>query len=169
MSNNGKLVVLGIFFVALGAAAFGMLFRYQATRRTLQFWGSENVAMVADAPVVEAVRFGPEGQEQAVAEQVDISGARGLVHLRQALLEDRSFDWDEPAARDEPVWSYGLRFRDGTSSVMLVFSSDFRRAQQAGSPASVSTAPIAAGLATVFAEYFAEHFAEDGSGGARAR
>ena len=156
MSNTGKLVVLGIFFVAFGAAAFSMLYRFQATRRILQFWGAENVALVMGSPVVEAFRFGSEGQEQAVAEQVDISETRGLVHMRQALLEDRSFGWDEPARRDEPVWSYGLRFRDGASSVMLEFSSDFRWAGLAGSPSIVSTAPIAEGLATAFAEHLAE-------------
>ncbi len=163
MANNGKLVIGAIFFVAVAAAVSSMVVRYQATRRILQFWGTETVALVSAAPEVEVLRFDSAGRENGVAnpdianpdiaERIDISRARGLVHLRQALLGDRSFAWDERVEPGELVWAYGLQFRDATSSVTLKFTADFRRASQSDSPEIISTAPIADGLATLFAEH----------------
>ena len=153
MANNGKLVIGAIFFVALAAAVSSMVVRYQATRRILQFWGTETVALVSAAPTVEALRLGSAGGEQNVTERVDISHARGLVHLRQALLDDRSFAWDEREEPGKPDWSYGLRFGDDSKSVTLVFTADFRQASRSDSPSIVSSAPIAKGLATLFAEH----------------
>ncbi len=153
MANNGKLVIGAIFFVALAAAVSSMVVRYQATRRILQFWGTETVALVSAAPTVEALRLGLADGQQSVTERVDLSHARGLVHLRQALLGDRSFDWDAREEPGEPVWSYGLRFADDSKSVTLLFTADFGRVSQSNSPAIVSTAPIAKGLAKLFAEH----------------
>jgi len=155
MANNGKLVIGAIFFVALAAAVSSMVVRYQATRRILQFWGTETVALVSAAPTVEALRLGSAGGQQSVGERVDISHARGLVHLRQALLGDRSFAWDEREEHGEPVWSYGLRFGDDSKSVTLVFTADFRQASRSYSPSIVSSAPIAKGLAKLFSEHIA--------------
>ena len=104
---SGKLVIVSIVVLALGAAYFSWWYRIQATDRALAMWGVDRAGLIQRGKQVQALRLSPraasddqpagevievEGQTLLVAEQQDISAARGLLHLRQALLENRSYD-----------------------------------------------------------------------------
>jgi hypothetical protein len=131
-SVRGKLVILFIFGLSAVMGGYAWWHHYSQGRKCLELWGGEAAALIRYAPVVEAIRFGGPSEKSGDAlsiggpsflvEQIaDVSGTPGLVHARQALIEDASFQWKQPAATEPPKWTYGMRFRDGERSVTMVF------------------------------------------------
>jgi hypothetical protein len=163
--NSGKLLILGILTVALLLAGTSWWFRYRATHRAAQFWGPEAARLIRDAPGVMLVKLnspapgGEEGDDRA--NLYDVSQAPGMVHLRNALVEDRSFDWPSsnsgPPPNDDFAQHWGLSFDDPDTRehLLIAFSADCRLAAAAAkekTPHAISTAPIAAGLREMFEE-----------------
>jgi len=156
MANSGKLLIGAILSVALLAAGFSWWFRFQATHRTAQFWGPAAARLIREAPGVEALEI--DGSLQHITNQRDVSKAKGMTHLRYALLEDRSFQWpgDDGAELEEGAmeWRFALRFRNDPQAepLILLFSEDFLWVAT-GSPLDVlSCEPIAPGLGLIFGE-----------------
>src|SRR5688572_24632283 len=52
-SLGGKVVVLGIFGVALIAAAAGLAYKYFASRQPLEMWGPAGIQVIQSAQQVE--------------------------------------------------------------------------------------------------------------------
>jgi hypothetical protein len=169
-NTSGKLVILSILAVALAAAATSWWFRYSATHKAAEFWGSHTAQLIRDAPTVElfavAALAGKELHEEGGRlKQIDhlakdITGARGLTHLRNALLEDRSFDWEKPESIMPEHWGYILIFREqktARASAYLMFSEDATMVTVYDPPNRrvLSCEPIADGLRTVLAEFSA--------------
>jgi hypothetical protein len=163
---SGKLVIIGILTVALTGAAVSWYFRYNATHRAAEFWGPETARLIRDASVVEVFDPPtpiaiPDNDAAGVggfidsSETRDVSSARGLVHLRNAFLEDHNFDWPAKPLSPEVQWKHGLIFRDKgpSQAAILLFSSDLKLMQVAGTKEMLSCAPIAAGLREMFAEF----------------
>jgi hypothetical protein len=94
------------------------------------------------------------GEEYTSAASVDVSRARGLTHLRNALLEDRSFErFDVVFESSAFFWQWALVFRDGKSSATLLFSEDCEfTSLSEGRGGVASCAPISGGLLEMFAE-----------------
>ena len=84
--------------------------------------------------------------------EFDISQARGLVHLRHALVQDESYEWNvPPASADEFAWRHALRLERGDSRAVIAFDLDRQRAALAGSEQAVALSPrLANGLKTFF-------------------
>jgi hypothetical protein len=163
---SGKLVIIVIVTVAFCAAAISWYFRYNATHRVAEFWGAETVRLIRDAPSVEAFNASAPitiprddgagtGGFIDTSETRDVSTAHGLVHLRNALLEDHNFAWPPSANSPDVQWKRGLIFRDKGlgNAAILVFSPDLKLVSVAGSNQMLSCAPIAAGLGEMFAEF----------------
>lgn len=99
MEKSGKWLILAILVIALASGGFSWWFRWSATHRAADFWGPEAAKIIRDAKNVTAARLtgdhpmtiGPK--ENAIVAQVDASKAKGLLHFKQALLEDRSYNW----------------------------------------------------------------------------
>jgi hypothetical protein len=177
-SASGKLVIIGILGVALAAAGVSWWFRYKGTHRAIEFWGPEAAILIRDAPKVTLFRMpSPDVMRLTLYDPVraslddsarDISQARGLVHLRHALLEDRNFG--SPAASEQrPVinnntgyWLLSFYDRKTQKTAIVLFSEDCRHATRqklrlmAYELTSISTEPIAAGLREMFAELSAQ-------------
>jgi hypothetical protein len=159
VQNSGKLLILGILAVALLLAGASWWFRYNATHQAALFWGPEASQLIRDAPSVTLLDLQP-GNELGF--MVDVSHAPGMTHLRNALLEDRSFDWPSPAglppANDDFAQHWGLSFDDPDTQqqMIIAFSADCRRAARVDenlqTPRVISTVPIAAGLIQMFDE-----------------
>jgi len=167
--NTGTLAMLLIVAVAVAAASFSWWFRARATSRALALWGAKRVELIQTGQRVSLARFGRADQPSGVPLQDvdwqniawrDISHARGLIHLRQALVEDRSFAWEKsgPAPNDDEtiLWRYALRFGDGQSQMTVVLSDTCDWLLIPADGRRVSTEPIATGLTTFFAEQFDE-------------
>jgi hypothetical protein len=187
---SGKFVIMGILGLAFVAGAGSWLFRYNATHRAAQFWGPNGARLIRDAsevgfyekPYDRLVTLAQDpfaAQKRIDAAKIDISHARGLAHLRNALLEDRSFDWSAP--KDElgtllftpgsmrppsdsqmfNIYYWWLSFRDpgNDETITIFFSEDGRRATKVNTTrneiVAISTEPIAKGLREIFAEFAA--------------
>jgi hypothetical protein len=174
---SGKLVIVGIVTVAVCAAAISWWFRYNATHRAAKFWGPEAVALIRDAPQVTLIRlpfwsllalaFDANAQATLDKNTFDISKAHGLVHLRNALLEDHNYTWlaDEkpsPTASTSQYWVLRFGDRERGKGAILTLSKDctlIARAEsrdKGGNERIVnSTEPMAKGLREMFAEFIA--------------
>jgi len=133
--------------IALAAAAISWWFRFDATHRAAKFWGPDGVRLIRDAPVFIL--------DTCQSADRDVSSFRGLIHLRTALLEDRSFRWPPQRVPTEFPWEHGLVFRDEVTghSLSVFFSSDFRWVRGPGFETMLSCEPIAAGLREMYVEF----------------
>jgi hypothetical protein len=118
--DRGKLAVLSMFALAIGAAAFAWWWNYRRGERCLAFYGSQAAALIRTAPTVEILELDPaSGDSLAVSRRIDISRAPGLLNARTALLDDASFVWSaEPKASDRKPTRL-LRFARGDREVRL--------------------------------------------------
>jgi len=154
--KSGKRLILVVVVIALAAAAASWWYRYSATHRAAQFWGPQAATLIRDAPHV-TLRSDASSDEPR-----DISEARGLTHLRNALLEDDSYDWSA-AGPSDTNWDSSLVFETSAGAeprAVILFSPDFQWAANgsSGNPAqhAVSVGPIAEGLKKFFADQSAE-------------
>jgi hypothetical protein len=191
VEGSGKFVIVGILGLALVAAGGSWLVRYNATHRAARFWGPETARLIRDAPQVKLYReplaiprairealppgakesdvdaAGASVNQKITDSAIDVSNAHGLVHLRNALLDDRNFNW--PADEyllvlPDEMGYWWLQFEDPMSgkAAVIWFSRDCSQALRTRHPdgsnkgALISSEPIAAGLREIFAEFAAQ-------------
>jgi hypothetical protein len=119
---SGKHAILAVVALALVGTAYSWFYYRGLQRRPLEFWTAAKAQVFIQAPRVEALRLEavsadregeilslPGGPRQVVR-IVDASAARGLVHVRHALINGATFvDFGVPPI--EPArWEYALRF-----------------------------------------------------------
>jgi hypothetical protein len=163
--------------LALVAAGASWWFRYTATHRSAEFWGPQASVLIREAKSVELLELGrtadgstKESGDLSVAlgddtfvlrGRYDVSTAPGLVHLRHALLEDRSFSWPSREGIPSAAWRWGLQFSKRASAAVWLeqtiwFTSDCRlmavEGRGEGAGRSILCEPIAEGLGTMFRE-----------------
>jgi hypothetical protein len=68
------------------------------------------------------------GRGYAIVSKGEVTGERGLVHARHALLEDASFEWDA-AVKTSGDYDMAARFRNGNGTTTVAF--DFAHQQLA--------------------------------------
>ena len=182
MQVKGKHFILGLLAVAVLSTGAAILYQTRLTRRCLELWGTENVRLIQYSSQVELIEFDaqeenePQDNKPGAAEpengdsdeliagdqknleiidRLDISRARGLIHLRAAMLVDQNFEWDAKAD-PRPTWKYGLRFTLGPKESLLIpFSGDFQWLSGPGELV-VSTGELAGGFAEFLHDYFDE-------------
>ncbi len=127
--NQGKLVIVFIFGLSAVMGGYAWWHHYSQGRECVELWGSETGELIRYADKVELLRVAVGGSDAeanvsigevdyAIVAQRDITGTQGLVHARQALIEDASFLWKEtPDA--SPTWNYVLRFTRGDKQVAV--------------------------------------------------
>src|SRR5262249_405292 len=113
---------------------------------------SSSASSSPDAPAPSVTTFGLKAW--TITTKRDVSTAPGLTHLRNALLEDRSFDWEDAMESTQGEdWPPPIAFggTDPAGSMLILFGDNFARALKRGPGRAtlqmVSTRPIAAGLA----------------------
>jgi hypothetical protein len=167
-NSSGKLLIAAMLLAALAAATASWWFRYEATHQAAQFWGPDAARLIRDAPEVELLVLRPNdttgsvellligGTNWIVTDKRDVSQAPGLTHLRNALLEDHSFDWPVYTAGASTDWRWALRFRNERPSCLVVlFSADDQLGMSfAGdeSITAVSCRPISRGLSEMYVD-----------------
>ncbi len=171
MPHRGKLLILSILLLALALAVFSIWYQRSLAWRSQEYFGPQAAELILQAPIVEALKLTPSsgfhanpperilsvgGQAVVIAQQRDVSTARGLANVRRGLLSDRSYDWDAAPAAGSPTWDYALCFKHGDREATLLFSTEESQALLAGRSQSLSTSPVTAGLSAFFAEHLAE-------------
>jgi hypothetical protein len=135
--SRGKLVILGIFAMAIGLAGYAWWHHLQAGRRSAHFWGAPSAVQVRYAPQVEFLPLRPLdptdeplgkmvticGTAYSVGDPVEVTGTRGLVHARHALVDDLSYAWSTKPA-DLGTWEFLLRFRNAEQTVTVAFDTE---------------------------------------------
>jgi hypothetical protein len=168
--KSGKRLILGVLAFGLVAAAASWWFRYSATHHAAQFWGPQSVELIRDAKHVTLrsdipSADGAGGDEADVPR--DISNAKGLTHLRSALLEDANYDWNA-AGPPDTNWSNSPAFAAAEGSeprAVVLFSPDYKWISSGTAPdptksVVATTGDFAAGLKKFFAEAAADAPAE---------
>jgi hypothetical protein len=137
---RGKLSIGVILSVAVAAAAFSWWHQQQRGVRVLAYYGSRAAYRIRLAPEAELFRLvTPEtGESPPVSDPtsrnlraIEVEGGRytlvrianlhqapGFVHARQALIEDKSFQWTS-APNFAGAWSHALRFCDADGDTWL--------------------------------------------------
>ncbi len=121
--NRGKLVTVGIVLVAVAAASTAWWYSSVRGKHALAFWGGPAAFLIRTSEWTELWRFADAGDDAPASvvsgsvgksnvERFDVSRAPGLVHLRQALISDASYDWTETLPDGAPNWQFALHFRD---------------------------------------------------------
>ncbi len=168
---SGKWIILSFLSVALAMATSAWAYYYFQQRRPMELWGADTARLIVQAPKVEGWRLSVAmenaaetdaqtisvgSQRLTIVERRELTNARGLLHFRKGLLNDRCFDWNADVSATTDDWRYALSFSDGDAQATLLFAPTSQRLRSLESGAEVSIAPIAAGLEAFLAEHFPE-------------
>jgi hypothetical protein len=114
----GGLLVMGLLLMGLTAATVAVAFQRGQTERCLAFYGPQAAAAVSRSGHVELWRLAEVDGRLTAVERVEISAAKGLVHLRRGLVEDANFDWKAAASAESPLplgaWDWAIVFDGAT-------------------------------------------------------
>ena len=174
--QSGKVTTILILAVALAAAGYAWWHQQKRGDAALQFWGSADAFRVRHGETVELLTLAPmlaeansadatptelplvrDAQRRAwqVRQRHDLSKIRGVLHARQALIEDASFEWSR-VAEASPDWQFALRFATAQGTVpgetLLLLDLDGKWAQKTDADAPIVGLGIADGLRTFFAD-----------------
>lgn len=145
--SSGKLVVAAMVLIAACLAGITVWHHWSKGYASIAYWGAANGENIRYAPVV-VLKIGEE--------TFDISKSRGLVHFRQALIEDASFTGTASVEDAQPDWTHEVVFSWPETSDTTVVRFDLDQGIL-GLP-SQSTAlvakpePTLSGLVTFFAD-----------------
>lgn len=160
MQSSGKMVIIGIFAAAIAGAILTWWFQYDARRRSRDFWGTDNAVLIGRAPTVELLRLRRDGKADAevgehlrfdgvvfyLDERKDISKARGLVHMRDALIRDSGFQWDRSRGDCPPQWAYAFRFVDDKAQVIIALDVHCKRVRLVPDGREADVSPMYQGI-----------------------
>lgn len=157
-ARPGSRLVLGMLAIGLMLALFAVWFQWRQTRRCLDFYGPLATRHIQSAPRVELWELpgSPDKNPDKPVRRIDITSARGLVHLRRGLVEDANFAWPTlpSPAPEEAAWDVALAFfeadiptESGTpaepGTLLLI---DFARSPDRGGRVAIAGRPQAVGL-----------------------
>jgi hypothetical protein len=149
--NQGKLVIVFIFGLSAVMGGYAWWHHFTQGRRCVEFWGAGAGEMIRYAPQVEVLKLAPletdraetiqiQDESHTISARKDITVTPGLVHARQALIEDASFLWN--VVPDGPSsWDYVLRFTDGDQQVSVAIDCEQGRVQLVGTNRQATLKP----------------------------
>ncbi len=139
--KRDRILIMLILAIAVAATVFAAWFRWSQGRRALEYWGADDARQIRfamsvdllwlDAPLANAKKQADPSARDAITvdavtwqvfQRRDITSARGLVHARQALIQDATYLWDDDTLGPEAAWTHALVFRSaGEDDVVLLF------------------------------------------------
>ena len=161
MRQSGTKLVIALLGLAVTAGALSWWYHYAATHRATRFWGPELAGLIARPSHVEVrlldTAVSPS-QSQLLpitqGESIDLSHARGMVHLRHALMTDRNYNWGESIDSSTVVWKWALRFLYDSQQGLVLLSDDLtaigKYQSESAQLNAISCRPMADSLAFYF-------------------
>lgn len=177
---SGKYAIVAVAFVAFAGSGYAWLYLRGLQHAPLEFWTPNAAKAILNAKRVEALRLGPvdgeglgevlelPGGRRRVVAVVDASSARGLIHIRHALIHRETF-MDFDVAPAEPVaWEFALRFvtlGEIAEQVIVVFDCQRGQASMPGRSTVARVKPTRARSVDdpprdPFNDFLSEQFAE---------
>ncbi|WDI41916.1 hypothetical protein [Bremerella sp. P1] len=145
--SSGKLVVAAMILIAAVLAGITVWHHWSKGYASIAYWGAANGENIRYAPIVKLKTAG---------KSFDISKARGLVHFRQALIEDASFTGTTAQEASEPAWTHEVVFSWPEKSDVTVVQFDLERGLLAlpehPNALIAKPDPTLSGLSTFFAD-----------------
>jgi hypothetical protein len=170
---QGKWVILGVVGLSVLAASASWFYYARLQERPLALWGVRSAEMMLRAPMAKAFRIVPmaerppikdtaqpalefsvAGERYVAVAEHEISQAHGFSHIRNSLIHDRSFVWDEAPCESAPRWEYVIQFVDGDERTAVVLAFNCPRAAPADTDRIVSIRPVAAEIEDFLQEQF---------------
>lgn len=168
MGQSGTKLVVGLCGLALALGVIAWWYRFETAHRATQFWGSTAAELITESSHVLGLKLklasgpvdrDPNGGAVALSSREyetpirkDLTDARGMVHLRHALLSDSNYLWSEhPLAPDK--WRWMLKFSQGDRYVRVLLNEDFvilGKMVNSSSIETVSCQPMAESLREYF-------------------
>ena len=149
--NQGKLVIVFIFGLSAVMGGYAWWHHFTQGKRCVELWGAESGELIRYAPQVEVLQLASDDSVAAesiqiqdeslkIAERRDITNTPGLVHARQALIEDASFLWNADL-QGPSNWQYLLRFTDDNQQVTVAIDCDQGRVRLVGTDRQAALKP----------------------------
>ncbi|MBA2115280.1 hypothetical protein [Bremerella alba] len=112
--GSGKLVVTSMVLIAAILAGVTVWHHWSKGYASIAYWGAANG---------ENIRYAPAVQLKTSGKTFDISMGRGLVHFRQALIEDASFTEVTTEESAQPNWTHEVIFSwpEKTDATIVLF------------------------------------------------
>ena len=154
MARSGTKLVVVLTCLAIVAGITSWWYRYDAAHRATQFWGAAASTLIAHSDRVQVVELDAEAREVPCATDLsadvensnDLSSARGISHLRHALLSDGNYLWDQSIDGTMIRWRWRVRFASADQFADLLFADDLsaigRCESGEGRIAAVSCSPM---------------------------
>jgi hypothetical protein len=171
--NRGKWVIAVIFGLAVAMAFFAWNFQRLRGQRVLTYYGDQVAYLMRMAPQADLWEFESHLENAQIerlavsltrrdlptnARHLSLSSKPGWTHARQALIEDRSYDWHRPPAA-VAHWTHLLQFRQGRQHAFLLLDLQQGLVREIHRDASLVLNPkIAAG----FRQYLREISSQEG-------
>lgn len=168
---SGKYAILAILLLGVAAAVGSQLYYKNLQERPMALWGKEPALLFAKAPLASAMLLVPAegkrsiaplerimvgGEHFGVLDEHQVAGRPGLSHIRQALLNDNSFDWSEAKKDCKPEWKYALEFSNGNAAAMLLIAPNCGLVRLTTTGATGNMQPVMPGLDRFMHDLFPE-------------
>ena len=138
MKQSGTKLVVGLTCLALAAGALSWWYHFGARHRATEFWGGVAAPLIARPSQVEVLELFESasdprgdwslrldlGRPYGAAGIRELSQARGMVHLRHALMSDLNYQWNEVPQPQSIDWRWCLRFHDSQGEALVVLAED---------------------------------------------
>ncbi len=145
MPNVGKMTTLVIFAMAAVVAAGTLWYQHRVSYKVLEIWGSDAAALILQSPEAETLEFDSSAglEAAAVFHRRGVTETRGLNHIRRALVQDSTYDWDAAPPQKPVLWQAAIRFLDGAKEAQMLLCFDHCRIALKGSPHVMTLQPVA--------------------------
>jgi hypothetical protein len=154
--QQGKYVIALMLAIGVGAAGLSLWHHRNVSRHALQYWGQDAARQILRATQITAIQFENSGDpDLTVVDERDASQSRGLINIRQALVQDAAYDWDDLQPAAKTAWEYGLRFEGSEPSATVLFSFAEQRLCKQGQTTAVALDDAAA---RVLKDFMTEQF-----------
>ncbi len=134
MATTGRWTVVAILGAAVVLGLANFVYQQRRTARSVEYWGPSHRALIvgeqAEVMLLESVPWPPKAADTAapaassaerdlfivdgrafrIVKSKDGRHARGLLHVRRALLDDGAYHWDPSASAQPPDYRYAIRF-----------------------------------------------------------
>ena len=93
ITPRGIWIGVGVVILGMIGAAGSIYARKTRLEQTTRFWGAETITALQ---LAERIELRPIGSSDF--QPVELTATPGLGHLRKALLDERSFDWESESS-----------------------------------------------------------------------